>query len=159
MNAVLQMQSAPKKRKRGVRPRAEAKPRATPTPLARFRLGMTVSLGMGVPCLSLAMSKLAGTLASNGYVALALMGLVLMLAVLAVSLPHLAGAIGDITGAGRGTSWSLAVALDCSLVFCELVHVYASGLGLGAVCYLVMGAVAAASMALNVYAFLGTTRL
>jgi hypothetical protein len=38
---------------------------------------------------------------------------------------HLAWAVGDITRSGRRASWSLAVALDLSLVMCELCHVYA----------------------------------
>jgi hypothetical protein len=119
----------------------------------RFRLGMTVALGVGIPLLSLAMSKLAGTLASHHYLALAGFDLALMLAVLGVRLSHLAWAVGDITRSGRRASWSLAIALDLSLVNCELCHVYAADLGLAWVYYAVMSAVAAASMALNVYAF------
>jgi hypothetical protein len=121
---------------------------------ARFRLWMTVALGVGIPLLSLAMSKLAGTLAAHGYSALAAFALALMLAVLGVSLSHLAWAVGNITRSSRCPSWSLAVALDLSLVLCESVHVYGEELGLTWVCYAVMAAVAAASMALNVYAFL-----
>jgi hypothetical protein len=62
--------------------------------------------------------------------------------------------VGNITGSGRRASWSLAVALDLSLVLCELTHVYAGSLDIAWVCYAVTGSVAAASMALNVYAFL-----
>jgi hypothetical protein len=120
----------------------------------QFRLGMTVALGVGIPLLSLAMSKLAGTLASHHYLALAGFALALMLAVLGVSLSHLAWAVGDITRSSRRASWSLAIALDLSLVLCESVHVYTAELGLAWVCYAVMTAVAVASMALNVYAFL-----
>jgi len=127
----------------------------TRKPLAdRFRLWMTVALGVGIPLLSLAMSKLAGTLASHRRFALAAFALVLMVAVLAVSLSHLAWAVGNITRSGRRASWSLAVALDLSLVLCESVHVYAADLGLVWVCYAVMACVAVASMALNVFAFL-----
>lgn len=133
-----------------------AQPAVAPSPglTERFRLGMTVALGVGIPLLSLAMSKLAGTLASNGHFLLAGFAFALMLAVLGVSLGHLAWAVGDITRSGRRASWSLAVALDLSLVMCELTHVYAAELGLMWVCYSVMIAVALASMALNVYAFL-----
>lgn len=119
-----------------------------------FRLYMTVALGVGIPCLSLAMSKLAGTLAAGGALLLATFALGLMVAVLAVSLPHLAWSVGNITRSGRRASWSLAIALDLSLVLCELVHVYADALGLAWVAYAVMTAVALASMALNVWAFL-----
>jgi hypothetical protein len=119
-----------------------------------FRAGMTVSLGVGIPLLSLAMSRLSGTLAAHGHLALAAFALGLMAAVLGVSLSHLAWAIGDITRSGPRASWSLAVALDLSLVLSELVHVYAPGLGLAWVTCGVMVSVAAASMALNCYAFL-----
>jgi hypothetical protein len=122
--------------------------------LVRFRLTMTVVLGVGIPLLSLAMSKIAGTLALNGHTFLALFAGSLMLAVLAVSLSHLAWAIEDITKSTVRASWSLAVALDLSLVLCELIHVYAHDLELEWVCCLVMLNVAACSMALNVYAFL-----
>lgn len=118
--------------------RSRRKPAPAPVmTLARFKLGMTVALGVGIPLLSLALFALG-----------------LMLAVLGVSLSHLAWAIGDITGSGPRSSWALAVALDLSLVLCELCHVYATALGLEWVCFLVMGAVATCSMALNVYAFL-----
>jgi hypothetical protein len=114
---------------------------------------MTTALGIGIPLLSLAMSRLSGTLASNGHWALATFALGLMLAVLGVSLSHLAWAVADITRSSPRASWSLAIALDLSLVLCESVHVYASDLGLAWVCYCVMGCVAATSMALNIYCF------
>ena len=115
---------------------------------------MTVALGVGIPLLSLAMSKVAGTLASHGHLALAVFAFALMLAVLGVSLSHLAWAVGNITRSGGRASWSLAIALDLSLVLVEMTNVYAAGLGLTWVCYAVMASVAAARMALNVYAFL-----
>jgi hypothetical protein len=135
------------------RPR-KATPQENVRGVDRCRLWMTVVLGVGIPCLSLAMSKLAGTLAANAHYALAVFALALMAAVLGVSLSHLAWAIGDITRSGRRSSWSLAVALDLSLVLCELCHVYTADLGLAWVCYAVMTAVALASMALNVWGFL-----
>jgi hypothetical protein len=58
---------------------------------SRFKTGMTVGLGAGIPLLSLAMSQSAGTLATHGLFALAGFAFALMVAVLAVSLPHLAG--------------------------------------------------------------------
>jgi hypothetical protein len=134
----------------------KARPLTPPAPTLAdyFRLPMTVALGVGIPCLSLAMSKLAGTLATHGHLALAAFAFALMAAVLGVSLSHLSWAVGNVTRSGRRASWSLAVALDLSLILCELVHVYAADLGLGLVCTAVMACVAAASMALNVFAFL-----
>lgn len=97
---------------------------------------MTVALGVGIPLLSLTF------------------GLALMVAVLGVSLSHPACGIADITRSSPLARWALAGALDLSLVLCELCLVSARGLGLEWVAVLVMGAVAIASMALNVYAFL-----
>lgn len=122
--------------------------------LDRLKLGMTIALGVGIPLLSLAMSKLAGTLAVAEKYALAVFALYLMLAVLGVSLSHLAGSIENITRSHWLASWSLAVALDLSLVMCEMCHVYANNLGLEWVTIAVMVCVAVVSMALNVYAFL-----
>ncbi len=140
------------------RKKKPATPR-TPTPkppriLARFKLGMTVALGVGIPLLSLAMSRLGGSLAIGEVYLLSLLAFGLMLAVLGVSLSHLAWAIGNITRSAARPSWALAIALDLSLVLCELVHVYAASLGLAWVCFAVMAAVALTSMLLNVYAFL-----
>src|SRR4051794_21280901 len=69
---------------------------------------MTVALGVGIPCLSLALSKMAGTLAVNApgsetqqeeclLFALAGFALGLMVAVLGVSLNHLAWSIENVT--------------------------------------------------------------
>lgn len=140
-------------RKGRTAPRRE---KTTPAPWKAdaFRTGMKVFLGVGVPLLSLSMSCIAGTLARAGVYWLAGFALALMLAVLGVSLLHVAWAVGDITRSDWRTSTALAVALDLSLVLTELCQVYADGLGLDAVCYAVMASVAAASMALNVYAFL-----
>jgi hypothetical protein len=137
--------------------KGKRKPRPAPAKrqTSRLKVGMTVALGVGIPLLSLAMSKLAGTLAANAHYGLAGFALGLMVAVLAVSLSHLAWAVGDVTRSGPWASWAMAVSLDLSLVLCELCHVYAGTLGLDAVCYAVMVSVALASMALNVWAFLG----
>jgi hypothetical protein len=90
----------------------------------RFRLGMTVSLGVGIPLLSLAMSKLAGTLASAGKYLLGLAALGLMVAVLSVSLAHLSWSIENLTRSSKRASWALAIALDVSLIVCEAVEVW-----------------------------------
>jgi hypothetical protein len=132
----------------------------TPAPAApvehnceRFKIAMTVGLGCGIPLLSLAMSKIAGTLATHNLYALSLFAFVLMVAVLAVSLPHLAWSIGDITRSGGRASWSLAIALDLSLVLCKFCHVWAEECGLGWLLACVMVCVAGASMLLNCWAF------
>lgn len=145
---------APAKSRRKPATKKPATPRRSSVTLTRFKLGMTVALGVGTPLLSLAMSKLAGTLAAAEQYALAVFALVLMFAVLGVSLSHLAWAIENITSSTTYPSWALAIALDLSLVLCELCHVYASELGLEWVAFTVMGCVAVTSMALNVYAFL-----
>lgn len=121
---------------------------------SRYKLALTVALGVLIPLLSLTLSKIAGTLAGHGSYALAALAGGIGAAVLAVSLSHLAWAIRDVTGSGPRASWALAVALDCSLVMCELVHVGAAGAGLDAVCWCVVVVVAAFSMVLNCHAFL-----
>ncbi len=122
-------------------------------PAERFRTTMIYLLGSGIPALSLALSKMGGSLLLGGHWALGLFAFALMGAVLAVSLPHLAWSLVHLTGSERRPAWCLAIALDLSLVLTELVSVYASGLGLGLVCFLVMFAVAVASAALNINAF------
>lgn len=122
--------------------------------VSRYKLNLTVALGVFIPVMSLATSKIAGTLASHSHYALAAFGAGIGVAVLAVSLSHLAWAIRDVTGSGPRASWALAVALDCSLVLCELVHVTAVDAGLVGVCWAMLLAVAGFSMVLNCHAFL-----
>lgn len=122
--------------------------------LSNGRIALTVLLGIGIPCLSLALSHLGGSmLSAPTWTTKALGGAALGLCctVLAVSLRHLRDAIGDITHSGPELSWLLAVAIDLSLVTCELIETATDGSG---VAVAVMFAVTAASMALNVWAFL-----
>ena len=119
-----------------------------------YRRGLTVALGVFIPLMSVATSKIAGTLAGGGHFVLAAFGAAIGVAVLAVSLSHLAWAIGDVTGSGPRASWALAVALDGGIVLCELVHVAAAGAGLALVCWAVLVVVAGFSMVLNCHAFL-----
>lgn len=128
--------------------------KAAPVPLKRFKYNLTITLGVFIPVMSLATSKIAGTLAGKEHYVLAGFGAGIGIAVLAVSLSHLAWAIRDVTGSGKKASWALAVALDCSLVLCELVHVTATDAGINGVCWMVMTVVAAFSMVLNCHAFL-----
>jgi hypothetical protein len=122
--------------------------------VSRYKLALTVALGVLIPLLSLTLSKIAGTLAGEKKFALAAFAAGIGAAVLAVSLSHLAWAVRDVTGSGPRASWALAVALDCSLVLCELVHVGAAAAGLDAVCWCVVVVVAGFSMVLNCHAFL-----
>ncbi len=132
-----------------------AKAAAKPVPVAsRFKFNLTIALGVFIPVMSLATSKIAGTLAGSGHYTLAAFGAGIGVAVLAVSLSHLAWAVRDVTGSGPRASWALAVALDCSLVLCELVHVTATNCGIDGVCWAVMVVVAGFSMVLNCHAFL-----
>lgn len=142
---------APAKPKRKTKKARKPKP---PKPVSNLMVAMTVGLGIGIPLLSLALSKLSGTLAAHGHYALALFAFGLMVTVLGVSLSHLAAAISHVTRSAWQASWAMAVSLDLSLVLCELVHVYATDLGLGTVCNAVMLCVALGSVALNIWAFL-----
>ncbi len=149
--------AAPAKPKKSAAKKAKPERAAKPAPAAaasRYKLNLTVALGVFIPVMSLATSKVAGTLAGQQHFALAAFGAAIGVAVLAVSLSHLAWAIRDVTGSGPRAAWALAVALDCSLVLCELVHVTAAEVGLGAVCWCVLLAVAGFSMVLNCHAFL-----
>ena len=87
----------------------------------------------------------------QGLYALGAAALLLCCAVLAVSLSHLAGAIRDITRSATWQAWSLAVAVDLSMVVCELSRV--AGFELWVVPVL-LGAVTVASAGLNCWAFL-----
>ncbi len=139
------------------RPKSKLKvlPVATNVPeVNRFKFNLTIALGVFIPVMSLAASKIAGTLAAHEHYTLATFGAGIGVAVLAVSLSHLAWAIHDVTGSGPKASWALAIALDCSLVMCELVHVTATPVGINGVCWMVMVVVAAFSMVLNCHAFL-----
>lgn len=120
----------------------------------RFKKRLTIALGVFIPLASLAMSKVAGTLASTGYYGLAVFGLMIGVAVLAVSLGHLAWAIGDVTGSTKKQSWALATALDCGIVLCEFCNVFAADTGLEWVCWSFLAATIGFSMVLNCYAFL-----
>jgi hypothetical protein len=118
-----------------------------------FKYRVTIAMGIAIPLLSLTLSKMGGTLLNTNLI-LAMMAFGLMTAVLAVSLPHLAWSISDITRSDRRSAWCLAVALDLSLVLCELVGVYASEAGLGGYATVMLFSVVAGSAVLNCWAFL-----
>ena len=116
----------------------------------KLRNYITISIGCGIPLLSLAMSNIGGNLIGQQTM-LSLFAFLLMGAVLVVSLPHLAWSIKDITKSDKLASWSFAIALDLSLVLCELVHVYTTELKI--ITTVVIVAVAGTSMVLNCWAF------
>lgn len=132
----------------------EVSPTTTTAMPSRYKLSLTIALGVLIPLLSLTLSKISGTLASHGSYALATFAAGIGAAVLVVSLSHLAWAVRDVTGSGLKASWALAVALDLSLVLGELVHVTAAAAGLDAVCWCVVVVVAGFSMVLNCHAFI-----
>ncbi|HZR55212.1 MAG TPA: hypothetical protein VFB06_37710 [Streptosporangiaceae bacterium] len=136
------------------RARAEGKPRRRPLMTAgRFKAGLTLAMGCGIPLGSLALSTVAGTLARSGHYVLAGSAAGLTGCVLAVSLSHLAWAVRDITSSPRWASWALAVAFDLALILGESVHVYATDADLGGLVTAVMVAVCGLSMVLNCWAF------
>ena len=74
----------------------------------------------------------------------------LVVAILVMSLTHVAPAIEHITGAPSAMAIALATAIDASLVCCEITHVL---MGVSPLVLGIIAAVAVASAALNVYAF------
>jgi hypothetical protein len=129
--------------------RKAAAPRG-PAP-SKLRKPITVTLGCGIPCLSLALSSIGGRLILASQLALGAGFMGLCCSVLAVSLSHLAWAVRDITKSAPWQAWLLAIAVDLSLVLGELAGVagYDSW-----VVTAVMVCVTATSAVLNVYAFL-----
>ncbi len=119
----------------------------------RLALWVTTGMGVGIPALTLSLTTVAGALATKGHGALSGAVLGVTATVLTVSLTHLAWAIGDITRSSKWASWALAIAVDLSIVLSEAVHVSAPGV-CDTLSTSVMVAVTAASMALNVWAFL-----
>jgi hypothetical protein len=146
----------------GEAPRRPAKPRKRqPAPRAartpakpasgRLRTALTVATGCGIPALSLSLSSVGGSLLSEGHTALGAAGLGLCCTILAVSLSHLATAIQSVTGSRPWQAWAMAVAIDVTLVVCELTRVA------GFTSWLVptiMAGVTLASMCYNVRAML-----
>jgi hypothetical protein len=141
------------------KPKRQRKPAADPAaeaPVQQPSSGMgrraiTLGMGCGIPCLSLALSSIGGRLLVQGHTELGASALVLCCSVLAVSLLHLAWAVGAITRSAWWQSWCLAVAIDPSLVLGELAGVAGFDSVLVPV---VMGRVCVVSAVLNGQAFL-----
>jgi hypothetical protein len=122
-----------------------------PVSANKVRQGITLGMGCGIPCLSLALSNIGGRLVGEGHCVLGTGAMLLCCGVLAVSLSHLAWAVRDITRSAWWQSWCLAVAIDLSLVLGELASVagFDSWLVSG-----VMMSVCVVSAVLNCWAFL-----
>ena len=129
-----------------------------PITLAVQRKWITVAMGCWIPVLSLLLSAAGGRLIrAEGATAVFLGSVAFCLTscVLAVSLSHLADAIGDITRSPRWASWLLAVGFDAALIFGELVHALTPEIeGLGWIVGAIMAGVVIFSMGLNCWAFL-----
>jgi hypothetical protein len=144
-----------------MQPNNPAPTEAPTTPLltaARVKVIATILIGVMLPLFSLWLSYVAGCQVQagswQGY-ALGAFAVCLMGCCLAVSLNHLAWAIGDITRSPRKASWALAVAFDLILVLGELCHVAGpSAADVGASATVAMGAVCCLSQFLNCWAFL-----
>lgn len=120
--------------------------------VSRARTAITVVMGTGIPAVSLYTSHRAGELfTANAYMCGA-MFLIVCVTILALSLSHLATAIGDITRSSHRDSWLLAIALDAGIVVCELTR--AAGHDGGALATLFLVGITGASMLLNCWAFL-----
>jgi hypothetical protein len=140
------------------RPAKKAKPRkpaAVKPPMPVARKSITIGLGVGVPCLSLALSSIGGQLLAAGSQLLGVGFLGLCVAVLAVSLSHLAWAIRDVTRSAWWQAWCLGGAIDLALVLGELAGV--AGLESWLTSAVMVG-VGLASAGLNCWAFLGHRR-
>lgn len=118
----------------------------------RFERGLTITMAAFIPLLSLTLSRVAGTLFSDGKLELAAFASVITVTVLSVSLPHLAHAIALITQSGRRVSWALAIAFDLGIVLAEMVHVSGTA-GLTEVAIIMLVALSVMSAVLNGIAF------
>jgi len=122
---------------------------------------ITVAMGCGIPLLSLSLSHLGGSLLACGTWATTFLGVFafgLCVAVLGVSLSHLAWAIGDITKSPRWASVALAISVDCSLLVGELIGVFGADAGVERLRIGLMIAVTVSSAVLNTWAFFGAPK-
>jgi hypothetical protein len=144
---------APRKPARSRKPATNPGPAQKANRPSTGRVGtiLTVATGCGIPALSLSLSSVGGSLLQQGYTGLGVAGLGLCCAILAVSLSHLAAAIGAVTRSRPWQAWALAVAIDVTLVTCELTRVAGFESWLVPV---VMTGVTLASMCYNVRAML-----
>jgi len=144
---------AKKARKAPAKPRRKKKTKAeVAAELYAFKQRLAVSLGVAIPVFSMCLCHIGGSLVSEVLWVAAFFGIVAV-SVLVLSLSHLAEAVEDTTGARPWQAWLMAVALDCTIVACELCHVFASDEQLWYWSTALMGAAGIFSAVLNVYAF------
>ncbi len=121
------------------------------------KLAFIVTMSAFLPALSLFLSHKGGTLLAQSTAivsttsALALLSFALCTFVLAISLPHLAWSVEDITKTTTIPSWILAIAFDLSIVACELLATAGHG---DTTTKVVMWALATLSALLNCWAFI-----
>ena len=145
LTSDLTIEPRPRRRIRRPRPTKQA------VQLNKLQHRLTTVLGIGIPAMTLALSYIGGSLWYTGRTGLALAAGALVLCVLAVSLTHVARAIREVSGTEVWLSWAMAIAIDAGLVVCELATVGSAVEQY--MCWAVVTCVAAASAALNVYAF------
>jgi len=122
---------------------------------------ITVAMGCSIPLLSLSLSHLGGSLLACGTwgtCTLGVFALLLCIAVLGVSLSHLAWAIEDITKSPAWASIALAISVDCSLLVGELVGVFGAEANVETLRIGLMIAVTVSSAVLNTWAFFGVPK-
>ena len=78
------------------------------------------ALGLAIPALTYVFARVAGLLWASGRRRLALAGGAACLAVVGLSVSHLASSIGRLTGESGAGPLLMAVAVDVGLVVCEL---------------------------------------
>lgn len=123
-------------------------------PPSKFEASMTVTFGLFIPIVSWTLAKVGGTAYMAGYTGVAMGLLLLLVAVLGVSLTHVAEAVHVITGTGMILSILTAIALDASLVAMEVLDAtIADDLGVGGYTSGLAGAIVVVSAAANVFAF------
>lgn len=137
---------------------AAAAPQVNTCYKARVKKIATIALGCAIPAASFALSHIGGELLASAETAwmytLAAMFGACCIAVLIVSLPHLAKSIQDITGEPTDRNgWCLAVTLDAGLIISELCLIYGST-ELAPWCWAVIGVTSVFSAFLNCWAFL-----
>jgi hypothetical protein len=121
--------------------------------LYSFKVRLAVSLGIAIPAFSIGLSHVAGTLAMSIPALAGFIGIVAV-AVLYVSLSHIKEAVQDCMKASDKQAWAMAIALDCTIVAMEMVHVYGDELGVWWWATGLMLAGGIFSATLNCYAFL-----
>lgn len=83
---------------------------------------LTHVMAVVIPSASVGLTALAGGMYNAGNIGLAMFASAIALALISVSIPHLAVAIKEVTGSSSRVSVTMAVSFDCAIVFGELAH-------------------------------------